>query len=79
VILNQRKHTVDHFTATQILEITDPTIFVDTSEATRQLIERVQLVKQNEELKIELYGELVALRKLGIEPKNKFQTKAARV
>ena len=38
--------------------------------AIRQLIERVQLVPENGELKIELYGELAALLKLGTEPKN---------
>ena len=38
--------------------------------AIRQLIERVQLVPENGELKIELYGELAALLNLGIEPKN---------
>ena len=34
------------------------------------LIERVQLVPENGEFKIELYGELAALLKLGTEPKN---------
>ena len=54
-----------------MLDITHPTIFVDANAAIRQLIERVQLVPENGELKIELYGELGALLKLGAEPKNK--------
>ena len=45
-------------------------IFVDTNTAIRQLIERVQFVPENGELKIKLCGELGALLKLGIEPKN---------
>ena len=53
-----------------MLDITDPMIFVDTNTAIRQLIERVQFVPENGELKIKRYGELGALLKLGIEPKN---------
>ena len=53
-----------------MLDITDPMIFVDTNTAIRQLIERVQFVPENGELKIKLYGELGASLKLGIEPKN---------
>ncbi|MEL0032827.1 MAG: hypothetical protein VW712_07670 [Paracoccaceae bacterium] len=53
-----------------MLDITDPTIFVDANAAFCQLIERGQLVPENGELKIELYGELAALLKLGTEPKN---------
>jgi len=52
-----------------MLDITEPAIFVDANAAIRQLIERVQLVPENGELKIELYGELAALLKLGTEPK----------
>jgi hypothetical protein len=52
-----------------MLDITDPTIFVDANAAFRQLTERGQLVPENGELKIELYGELAALLKLGTEPK----------
>ena len=54
-----------------MLDITEPAIFVDANAAIRQLIERGQLVSENGELKIELYGELGALLKLGAEPKNK--------
>jgi hypothetical protein len=53
-----------------MLDITDPMIFVDTNTAIRQLIERVQFVPENGELKIKIYGELGALPKLGTEPKN---------
>jgi len=53
-----------------MLDITEPTIFVDANAAIRQLIELGQLVPENGELKIELYGELAALLKLGTEPKN---------
>ena len=45
-------------------------IFVDTNTAIRQLLERLQFVPENGELKIKLYGELGASLKLGIEPKN---------
>ena len=34
------------------------------------MIERVELIPVNGELKIELYGELAALLKLGTEPKS---------
>ena len=54
-----------------MLDITEPAIFVDANAAIRQLIELGQLVPENGELKIELYGELGALLKLGAEPKNK--------
>ena len=53
-----------------MLDITEPAIFVDANAAIRQLIELGQLVPENGELKIELYGELAALLKLGTEPKN---------
>ena len=42
----------------------------EANTAIRQLIERGQLVPEKRELKIELYGELAALLKLGTEPKN---------
>jgi len=54
-----------------MLDITEPAIFVDANAAIRQLIELGQLVAENGELKIELYGELAALLKLCTEPKNK--------
>ena len=54
-----------------MLDITEPAIFVDANAAIRQLIELGQLVPENGELKIELYGELAALLKLCTEPKNK--------
>ena len=38
---------------------------IEANAAIRQLIERVQLVRENGELKIESYGELAALLKLG--------------
>jgi len=50
--------------------LNDPTTLVEANTAIRQLIERVQLVPENGELKIALYGELAALLKLGTEPKN---------
>ena len=50
--------------------LNDPSTLIEANTAIRQLIERVQLVPENEELKIELYGELAALLKLGTEPKN---------
>ena len=53
-----------------MLDITEPAIFVDANAAIRQLIELGQLVPENGELKIELYGELAALLKLGTEPKS---------
>jgi site-specific DNA recombinase len=53
-----------------MLDITEPAIFVDANAAIRQLIEQGQLVSENGELRIELYGELAALLKLGTEPKN---------
>jgi len=60
-----------------MLDITEPAIFVDANAAIRQLIERVQLVRENGELKIELYGELGALLRLVAEPKNEHpQTKS---
>jgi len=52
-----------------MLDITEPAIFVDANAAIRQLIELGQLVPENGELKIELYGELAALLKLGTESK----------
>ena len=50
--------------------LNDPNTLIEANTAIRQLIERVQLVPENGELKIELYGELAALLKLGTEPKN---------
>ena len=49
----------------------DPNTLVEANTAIRQLIERVQLVPNNGVLKIEIYGELAALLKLGTAPKNK--------
>ena len=46
----------------------DPNNLIEANAAIRQLIERVQLVRENGELKVELYGELAALLKLGTEP-----------
>jgi site-specific DNA recombinase len=43
---------------------------------TREFIERVQLVPDNGVLKIELYGELAALLKLGTEPKKRLQAES---
>ena len=51
--------------------LNDPNTLVEANTAIRQLIERVQLVSENGRLKIELYGELAALLKLGTEPKKK--------
>jgi len=48
--------------------LNDPNNLIEANAAIRQLIERVQLVPENGELKIELYGELAALLKLGTEP-----------
>ena len=50
--------------------LNDPNTLIEANTAIRQLIERVQLVPENRELKIDLYGELTALLKLGTEPKN---------
>ena len=52
-----------------MLDITDPAIFVEAITAIRQLIERVQSVLENGELKIKLYGKLGALLKRSTEPK----------
>ncbi|MGN7614272.1 recombinase family protein, partial [Magnetococcales bacterium HHB-1] len=49
--------------------LNDPNALIEANTAIRQLIERVHLVPENGELKIELYGELAALLKLGTEPK----------
>jgi hypothetical protein len=43
---------------------------IEANTAIRHLIEREQLFPQDGELKIELYGDLAALLKLGTEPKN---------
>ena len=54
-----------------IQALNNPKILIEANTAIRQLIERVKLIPVNGELKIELYGELSALLKLGTEPKNK--------
>ena len=56
--------------ANLVRSLNDPNTLIEANTAIRQLIERVQLVPENGELKIELYGELAALLKLGTEPKN---------
>ena len=48
----------------------DPNTLIEANTAIRQLIKRVQIVPENEELKKELYGELAALLKFGTVPKN---------
>ena len=55
--------------ANLVRSLNDPNTLIEANTAIRQLIERVQLVPENGELKIELYGELAALLNLGIEPK----------
>ena len=52
-----------------MLDITDPAIFVEAITAVQKLIERVQLVPENGELRIKLYDKLVALLKRSTEPK----------
>ena len=56
--------------ANLVQALNDPNTLIEANTAIRQLIERVQLVPEKGELKIELYGELAALLKLGTEPKN---------
>ena len=56
--------------ANLVQALNDPSTLIEANTAIRQLIERVQLVPENGELKIKLYGELAALLKLGTEPKN---------
>ena len=58
--------------ANLVQALNDPNTFIEAHTAIRKLIERVQLVTENGELKIELYGELGALLKLGTEPKNEY-------
>ena len=50
--------------------LNNPNTLIEANTAIRQLVERVQLIPVNGELKIELYGELAALLKLGTEPKD---------
>ena len=57
--------------ANLVQALNDPNTLIEASTAIRQLIERVQLVPENGELKIELYGERAALIKLGTKQKNK--------
>ena len=57
--------------ANLVQALNDPNTLIEANTAIRQLIERVQLVPNNGVLKIEIYGELAALLKLGTEPKNK--------
>ena len=57
--------------ANLVRSLNDPNTLIEANTAIRQLIERVRLVPENGELKIELYGELAALLKLGTAPKNK--------
>ena len=56
--------------ANLVLALNNPNTLIEANTAIRQLIERVQLIPVNGELKIELYGELAALLKLGTEPKD---------
>ena len=56
--------------ANLVQALNNPNTLIEANTAIRQLIERVQLIPANGELKIELYGELAALLKLGTEPKN---------
>ena len=56
--------------ANLVQALNNPNTLIEANTAIRQLIERVQLIPVNGELKIELYGELAALLKLGTEPKN---------
>ena len=51
--------------------LNDPNTLIEANTAIRQLTERVHLIPENGGLKIELYGELAALLKLGTEPKKK--------
>ena len=46
------------------------TIFIRQNTAINHLAEHAQLVPENGELKVEIYGELGALLNLGTEPKN---------
>ena len=46
------------------------TIFIRQNTAINHLAEHAQLVLENGELKVEIYGELGALLNLGTEPKN---------
>ena len=55
--------------ANLVQALNNPNTLIEANTAIRQLIERVQLIPVNGELKIELYGELAALLKLGTEPK----------
>jgi len=56
--------------ANLVQALNDPNTLIEAHTAIRKLIERLQLVPENGELKIELYDELGALLKLGTEPKN---------
>ena len=56
--------------ANLVQALNNPNTLIEANTAIRQLIERVQLIPVNGELKIELYGELAALLKLGTEPKD---------
>ena len=56
--------------ASLVQSLNNPNTLIEANTAIRQLIERVQLVPENGELKIELYGELATLLKLGTERKN---------
>jgi hypothetical protein len=51
--------------------LNDPNTLIEANTAIRQITERVHLIPENGELKIELYGELAALIKLGTEPKKR--------
>ena len=64
--------------ANLVRSLNDPNILIEANAAIRQLIGRVQLVPENGELKIELYGELAALLKLGTETKNEHPRPKAR-
>ena len=56
--------------ANLVQALNNPNTLIEANTAIRQLIERVQLIPVNGELKIELYGELAALLKLGTDPKD---------
>ena len=56
--------------ANLVQALNDPNTLIEAHTAIRKLIERLQLVPENGELKIELYDELGALLKLGTELKN---------
>jgi site-specific DNA recombinase len=54
-----------------IQALNDPNTIAEANTAIRELIERVRLVPEGSELKVELYGELAALLRLGSVPNAK--------